>query len=366
MKVNVLAENLKKGLSIVARGISSRVQLPILSSVLLKASKEGLVLSATDLEISIRVKVRAKVEEPGEIALPGKLFGELVATLASGAIELRVEKQTLVIEGEGVRSEVVGQGAEEFPVLPEATGKGLELSGEELKQKLSMVTVSAAKDDTRPVLGGVLWVIEKEKIELVATDGYRLGIDSLKIDWDEENKKVIIPARALHELSRIVDNAGEKISLELDESKQQVLWVVGEVELSSRLIVGEFPPYLKAIPAAKTTTLRMDKDSLIDAVKRASLFAKEGANVIRFEVSTDDIEVVAANDQRGTTKSKVNGTIEGEEVRVAFNAKYLIEYLNNVDDEEVIMETEGELKPAVFKPIKGNFIHIIMPVRINN
>src|SRR3989304_8105383 len=158
MKINVLAEKLKKGLSICMRGVAARVQVPILSTMLLKASKEGLVLSATDLELSFRVKVRAKVSEEGEIAVPAKLFADLVATLPVGVVDLSDKKQTLIIEGEKVMAEVVGQSSEEFPALPKAKGKGLEIGGMELVEKVERVGVGAAKDDGRPILAGGLWV----------------------------------------------------------------------------------------------------------------------------------------------------------------------------------------------------------------
>ena len=369
MKVSILTENLKKGLSIAMRGVSTRVQLPILSTVLLKAGKEGLVISATDLELSFKVKVRAKVEEEGEMAIPAKLFSDLVATLPVGVIELTGEKQTLIIKGEKVKAEVVGQGSEEFPSLPKARGKGLELSIEELQEKVERVGIAAAKDDSRPILAGVLWVFSEKKATLVATDGYRLGVDTLKNGVSggvEAGEKFVLPVRALMELTRVLTPSMKSVIVEFDKDKQQVVFSADDLEMSSRLIAGEFPPYSKVIPTEKKITVTLEKEALVEAVKRASLFARDSANVVKLLVKQDGISVTAQSDQVGGSQSFLEAEVEGEEVKIAFNARYLLDYLGVVKGEKVTMETEGELKPAVFRIPKSEFLHVIMPVRTQN
>lgn len=369
MKVGILAENLKKGLSIAMRGISSRVQLPILSTILLKAGKEGLVLSATDLELSFQVKVRAKVTEEGELAVPAKLFSDLVATLPAGVVDLSSEKQTLKITGEKVSAEVVGQGSEEFPSLPAARGKGMSLSIEELVEKVGRVGIAAAKDDARPILAGVLWVMSEKKITLVATDGYRLGIDVMEKGVSgvtQEGEKFVLPVRALMELTRVLEPSMKTIMVEFDKDKQQVVFSADDVKMSSRLIAGEFPPYAKVIPTEKKITATLDKESLIEAVKRASLFARDSANVVKLLINEGGVTVTAQSDQVGGSQSSLGAEVEGEEVRIAFNARYLLDYLGVVKGEKVTMETEGELKPAVFRISESEFLHVIMPVRTQN
>ncbi len=369
MKASILAENLKKGLSICMRGVSSRVQLPILSTILLKAGKEGLVLSATDLELSFRVKVRAKVEEEGEMAVPAKLFFDLVATLPAGVVELTGEKQTLKISSEKVKAEVIGQGSEEFPSLPSAKGKGLTISIEELVEKVERVGVAAAKDDSRPILAGVLWVLSEKRLTLVATDGYRLGVDVMEKGVSGstgEGEKFVLPVRALMELTRVLEPAMKTVMVEFDKEKQQVIFAADDLEMSSRLIAGEFPPYTKVIPAEKRITVIFDKETLIEAVKRASLFARDSANVVKLMVNQDGITVTAQSDQVGGSQSSLEAEVEGEEVKIAFNARYLLDYLGVVKGEKVMMETEGELKAAVFRIPESEFLHVIMPVRTQN
>jgi len=369
MKVTVLAENLRKGLSVAMRGISSRVQLPILSTVLLRAGKEGLVLLATDLELSFKVNVRAKVEEDGELALPAKLFSDLVATLPAGVVELVNEKQTLKIRSEKVKAEIVGQGSEEFPSLPSAKGKGLEILVEELQEKVERVGISAAKDDSRPILAGVLWLLSENKVTLVATDGYRLGVDVMDkgvVGAVGDGEKFVLPVRALMELARVLEPSMKSLKVEFDKDKQQVIFTADDLEMSSRLIAGDFPPYAKVIPADKKITVTLDKDILVEAVKRASLFARDSANVVKLLVNQEGVTVTAQSDQVGGSQSVIEAEVEGEEVRIAFNARYLLDYLGVVKGNEVVMETEGELKAAVFRIPGSEFLHVIMPVRTQN
>ncbi len=366
MRISILSENLKKGLAIAMRGVSSRVQLPILSTVLLKAGKEGLVLSATDLELSFRVRVRAKVEEEGEIAIPAKLFSDLVATLPAGVVEVVTEKQILKITSDKVKAEVVGQGSEEFPSLPTAKGKGLLLAIEEMAEKVDRVGIAAAKDDARPILAGVLWVLAEKKLTLAATDGYRLGVDVMDKGVSgaiEDGEKFVLPVRSLMELTRVLEPSMKTVMVEFDKDKQQVIFTADDLEMSSRLIAGEFPPYNKVIPVEKKITVTFDKESLIEAVKRASLFARDSANVVKLLVNQEGITVIAQSDQVGASQSSLEAEVEGEEIKIAFNARYLLDYLGVVKGEKVIMETEGELKAAVFRIPESEFLHVIMPVR---
>jgi DNA polymerase-3 subunit beta len=369
MKVDLLTENLKKGLGIVMRGVSTKVSLPVLSTILLKADKEGLTLESTDLEISLKVRIRAKVEEAGSICVPAKLFSELVSTLSAGTIGIVVEKEALLITGAKIKTQIMGQSSAEFPALPETRGKGITLDIKEYKEKMERVAVSAARDDTRPVLSGVLWQVEEGVINLVATDGYRLGLDKLtRISGIEElkGKKFILPVRAVLELSRIAEGEGDQMKVEFDADKQQVIFSLADVEMSSRLIAGEFPPFQKVIPVEKRLTINVDKMEMTEAVRRAALFARDNSNVVKLLIEDGIMKVVADSDASGKTETEIEVGMEGEGVKAAFNAKYLVDYLSVVTSEKILMETEGELKPAVFRIEEDSFVHIIMPFRVQN
>lgn len=367
MKVSLLSENLKKGLGIAMRAVSSRAQLPVLSMVHLAANKEGLSLAATDLEISFKVKVRAKVEVKGEMVVPARLLNDLVATLPAGTITLSAEKQTLSVEGEKMSAQIVGQAAAEFPSLPGTTGKGMEIEVEEYAKKMERVAIAAARDETRPVLSGVLWQVEKEKVVLAATDGYRLGLDYLtKVKETKElvEQRFILPVRAVLELARVLEPGMKTVTVEFDREKQQVIFAAGEVEMSSRLIAGEFPPYQKVIPTEKHLTVEVNREDLAEAVRRASLFARDSANVVKLAVAEGELTVTANDDQTGSTRASLTVESEGEGVKAAFNAKYLLDYLGVVTEEKIVWETEGELKPSVFRLTEDRFVYVVMPVRV--
>ncbi|KKP29670.1 MAG: polymerase III subunit beta protein [Candidatus Nomurabacteria bacterium GW2011_GWF1_31_48] len=367
MKVTALSENLKKTLGIVSRGISSRPQLPVLSGVLLKASSEGLDMVTTDLEISFWAKTGAKVVEEGEVVVPARLFSDLVASLPPGPVELETEKNKLILKTKQTRAEIMGQGAEDYPVIPRMKTSQLKIGSGEFREKVDKVSVSAAKDDTRPVLTGMLWEFKPEEVILAATDGYRLSVDKMKTSKIEEKLlgRVILPARSLMEVSRVAGEMGvESLAVEFDKENQQVIFALDGVEIASRLISGEFPPYQQIMPNTYNTRLSFDRDEFADAVKRAKLFARENANIVRLSVEEGKVRVIAESSQVGANESEIEAEVEGEKVTVAFNAQYLLEYLNIFDEQNVVWETEGELKPSVFRAKDENWQQVIMPVRI--
>lgn len=370
MKITVQSADLKKSLGIVNRGIGARPQLPILSGMLLKVSKEAVNVVSTDLEVSFWIKVPAKIEEEGELVIPAKLFSELVASLPAGTVTLTAEKETLKIEAKGIESEVVGQSSEDFPSIPRAKESQLTIKGGEFRQKVDRVCVSAAKDDTRPVLTGVLWQMSGEKAIMVATDGYRLSYDLLGIEKSSLDKetKLILPARSLLEISKVLAETGEdSFDVEFDKENQQVIFTIGEIEVTSRLIAGEFPPYQQIMPNTYHMRAVFGKGELLDAVKRASLFARDNANIIKMVTDDGKLFIKAESSQIGSNTTELETEKEGDNFTVAFNARYLLDYLNVNSEERVVWETEGELKPSVFKSEKDDgWIQVVMPVRVQN
>jgi DNA polymerase-3 subunit beta len=367
MKITVLAENLKRGLNIVNRGISSRPQLPILSGVLVKANNEGLFLVSTDLEMSFWMKMGAKVVEEGDIVMPAKLFTELVLSLPAGPVDIFTENLTLKIVAGLVKAEIVGQSADDFPVIPRLKKAQVILNAGEFREKVEKVSVSAAKDDTRPILTGVLWDFGEEKISLVATDGYRLSVDNLSIDKKVDNwsGRLILPAKSLQEVAKTLTDTGEdKVEVEFDKENQQVIFGLKEMEIASRLIAGEFPPYQQILPNTYKTRTELDREGLLEAVKRARLFARENANIVKLMLDGQSVKVTAESSQFGNNSTELEVTTEGENLTVAFNALYLLDYLNICKEDIIFWETEGELKPSVFKTSDENWLQVIMPVRV--
>lgn len=369
MKVTVLAENLRKGLGIAIKAVSTRSQLPVLSGVLLKAEKGNLVIMATDLEISFRIVLGVKVSKEGEIVVPARLFLDLISGLPIGPVELVEEKQVLMIKSRGVKAEIVGQGADEFPSLPKGKKLELLLPANNLKECINRVTVSAARDDTRPVLSGVLWSFSEKEVKLIATDGYRLGIDEIKeVGGGVKGKrKLILPARALQELARVVDEEGVKnVEVGFDEENQQVMFKMGDVEMVSRLIAGNFPAYEQIMPGECRTKVVISREELLEAVKRASLFSREGSNIVKFKIEKEGLIIEAESGQTGGSQTRLEGKVEGENMTIAFNARYVVDYLTVMDVNEVALELVEDLKPGVFKVEGEDFIQVVMPIRMQD
>ncbi|HSV94844.1 MAG TPA: DNA polymerase III subunit beta [Spirochaetia bacterium] len=370
MKIIVPSIELKKSLGIVSRGVSPRPQLPILSGVLLKALKNEVSLVATDLEVSFWLSLSAKVEEEGEVVVPAKLFSELISGLPSGNVTLTVEKHIVKIEVDGIVSEIVGQGAEDFPSIPRANKAQIILRSGDFRQKADRVCVSAARDDTRPVLTGVLWEISGDKVSLVATDGYRLSVDKLMLLKTELEKetRLILPSRTLQEISKMLGETGvDDFSLEFNKDNHQVIFKVEEIEVSSRLIAGEFPPYQQIMPNTYSSKAVFGRGEILEGVKRASLFARDNANIVKLQMEKDGVVVRAESSQVGTSVTKLSATTEGEEMTVAFNARYLLDYLATCTSDKVIWETEGELKPSVFRnEDEETWVQVVMPVRVQS
>ena len=330
MRVEVQAENLKKALGVVGRGVSSRPQLPVLSGVLIRANKTGLEIVSTDLEISLWVRVESSVTEEGEMVVPARLFADLTTSLPTGTVEMTAEKNKLLIRGKQTKAEIMGQGAEDYPVIPRLKKPQMKIKAGEFREKIDRVSVSAARDDTRPVLTGMLWEIQESEIVLAATDGYRLSVDRLKLGKQTDlTGKLILPARSLIEVARVAEETGvDEIDAEFDKDNQQVIFALDGVEVSSRLIAGEFPPYQQIMPNTYSTKLNFDRDGFFEAVKRAKLFARENANIVKLSVEEGKIRIIAESSQVGTNETEVEAEVEGEKVMVAFNAQYLVDFLN--------------------------------------
>ena len=373
MKIQILQESLNRGLTTVSRSISSKAQLPILANVLLKTDKNQLQLSATNLETGISLRLGAKIEKEGEITIPAKILAEIIASLPAGKIDLEVKENLLNINANGYRANLNGMAAAEFPKLPTYEEESLfSLPAEKLVEAINQVAFSAATDEGRPVLTGVLLRIDGKTLSLVATDGYRLSLKTLALDsLVKENFSLLLPARTLMEVARIIsEEKGEELStvrLGFTKEQNQVVFVFPELELFSRVIEGEFPAYEKIIPQGFSTKITLDKESFSRAVKLVSIFARDSANIIRLKIDQDFLEMSANSPQVGENKNSLEAKIEGEKNEIAFNYRFLQGFLGAVSSSEVVLEMNGPLSPGVFKSAEDeSYKHIIMPVRLQN
>ena len=372
MKLSLLQENLNSALSNVSRFVSSKNQLPILNNILLSTDNGRLKLSATNLELSINYWVGAKIEEEGTITIPSKEITEFVSYLTPGKIDLGLKGDNLLhLSSPKTESTFTTNPATDypdFPILNPDTCFELDLSV--LSQAVSQIAFSAATDDTRPVLTAILCQFTQDSLTLVATDGFRLSFKTIKlttpIKLKTEQITFLIPSRSLLEVTKLA-KSNSKIKIGLTSDEHQVVFVLDDVELISRLIEGEYPPYQRIVPESFSTKIFLNKDEFVQAVKIASVFAKESANVVRFNIKSNSIELTANAPQIGQNKASVDARIEGESLEIAFNYKFLMDFLNVCKSQEIIIQLNEPLTPAFFQDQSdSDFSHIIMPVRLQD
>jgi DNA polymerase-3 subunit beta len=365
MKLSCLQENLNKGLTTVSRLVATKGTLEILSHILIATSEGRLKLSATNLEIGINYKIGAKIDEEGAITVPARLFSEFVAQLPSGKVDLTLEEDTLITKIDHFQSQIKGLSAEEFPLIPKIKEKALfKVKAGDLKAAINMVSFAAALDEARPVLSGIYFKVEKGKLTLVSTDGYRLTEKSLKIDTKEDAKKdAIVPARSLTEFSRILDDPEKEVSVYLDDT--QIMLETDEVEFTSRLVEGKFPDYKEIIPTGFETKAVAPITEFTKIIKVAALFARESAGSVTLEVKQKGfIEANSASSQFGDSNASCEASVEGKDADIVFNSKYLIDVLNNLNDGNIVLEMSGKLNPGVIrKEGDKSFVYVIMPLR---
>ncbi len=376
VKVSCLQENLAKGLSIVGRAVATRSTLPVLSNVMLATDGARLKLSATNLEIGIVCWIGAKVEEDGSITVPARLLTDFINSLPPERIdmELTVRTQTLNLKCARFEANIKGIDAQEFPLIPTAGEDGrISLDPSMLRQMIDQVVLAAATDESRPILTGVLAKFQGEQLTLAAADGFRLSVRTAHLSEPvSEPVTVIVPARALAELSRIGVEQEQPIEITITPARNQALFHMANVDLVSQLIEGNFPDYNQIIPKSYSTRTVVSTSDFLKATKTANIFARDAANIIRLEIvpggelAPGRVTLTATSAEVGDNVGEFDAVIEGEEMEIAFNAKYLIDILSVVDAAQVALETTTSSSPGVIKPIGSeDFTHVIMPMHIS-
>ena len=368
MKLSVMQENLARGLSVVSRAVSNR-SLPVLTNVLLKTEDGGLKLTATNLEIGITYWVPGKIETDGATSVPARLLTDLVNSLPGGepiVLELG-DGETLHIKAGRFESNIKGIPADDFPTVQTAGERPItRVPQKVLRQALEETAFAAASDEARPILTGVLARFEGDQLTLAAADNYRIAVKTITVLDPVEETSVVIPARALIELARILAEVDDPVSIVLAHSRNQLLFHVEGIDLVTRLIDGQYPNYQSVLPATHATRAVLDRDELLRAVRPAALIAHESANIVKLGVGLegDPAITVSANAEVGDHIGRVEAAVEGDGTTIAFNARFLADVLTNVDAEQFALELNGPLSPGVFKPIGDDrYVHVVMPLR---
>ncbi|PIU55874.1 MAG: DNA polymerase III subunit beta [Chloroflexi bacterium CG07_land_8_20_14_0_80_51_10] len=373
MRISCLQENLSRGLGVVGRATATRTTLPITNHVLISTDESRLKLAATNLEIAISCWIGAQIEEEGAIAIPAGLLTDFVSSLPSDRIDMSIASGTQRLELKCAKFEarISGQKADEFPPIPQI-GEGIttKVDAHPLRTAITQVVFAAATDDSRPVLTGSYAQFSGDKLTLAAADGFRLAVHNLPLATPvAEEVGVIIPSRSLRELDRLLRDQEEPVELTINPQRSQILFRLKNVEIVSQLIQGTFPNYNQLIPQSYTTRAVVNVAEFLRAIRSASVFARDGSGIVRFMVSLGEelspgrITISARAEEVGDNLGEIEAMIEGEEAKIAFNSKYLMDLFGVLDDEQVALETTNPSSPGVFRPIgEGDWVQVIMPM----
>ncbi|OGO31506.1 MAG: DNA polymerase III subunit beta [Chloroflexi bacterium RBG_16_56_11] len=379
MKLSCLQENFNRGLNIVGRAVATRTTLPITNNVMLATDGGRLKLVATNLEMAISCWIGAKVEEEGAITVPARLLTEFVSSLPGDTVSIQLSPQTKTLGLKCARFEarISGMDAKEFPPIPsvdDGIGTGVEIAA--LRQGINQVVFAAATEESRPVLTGVSTRFEGNTLTLAAADGFRLAVFQLPVAEPVGQKvEVIIPARTLAELNRLMADQEDKVAITLNPTKSQVLFrlknkeINVDIELVSQLVQGTFPNYAQLIPKSYNTRVIVGKDEFLRATKTASIFARDGSGIVRLvvtpggEVTPGKIAVSARSEEIGDDVGEIDATVEGSEAKIAFNGKYLTDVLSVLHEAQVALETTNPSSPGLIRPVgTDNYTHVVMPM----
>ena len=372
MKVQVLQENLQRGLQVVGRAVASRSTLPITANILLATDAGRLKLTATDLDIFISTWIGAKIEEEGATTIPARLLLDFVGNLPPATVSLALDEKGRQVKLECGRSEATinTMDADDFPRVPRLEeGPSIGLEAAVLRRTIDRVAFAAAIDDSRPVITGVNVKGEDGKISFAASDGFRLAVSDIPIDGQasEMDLDLIVPARALQEVARLSGEGSTEVDLRVNEPKTQVQFTMPDIELVGQLIQGTFPNYSQLIPSEFSTATVVDAEDFQRGARIASTLARDGSGIVRLQVHPSEggdgkMAISAKAEEVGESEGEFDVKVEGDAAKIAFNSRYLLDVLNVLEG-EVRLETTSPSSQGVFRPKDDDgYVHVVMPM----
>jgi len=379
MKISILQKNLRKGVSIVGHITSKNINLPILNNIKLEAKDKSINLIATNLEMGITHSIRGKAEKEGDILLDSKILTNYISLLPNNQVNIEQKDSRVLIKCGNYNTTINGQSGEEFPLLPVVNkDKYYAVDAELLKKALTQVIFAVSANEARLDMSGVLFQFNQKELFLVATDSYRLAEKRIKINssnFDDEDvlKKIIVPAKTVQEVIRVLSNIGseddaiEEIQeVKLCISENQVLFCMGATSLISRLLEGQFPDYKQVIPEKIKTEALISKNEITRATKAAALFSQSTVNDITldFPRNKNKIIVLSSSGQVGENIIEIDAQVQGEDNSLVLSYRYLLDGLNNIEGENVKFETIDKNSPCILRPENDDsYIYIIMPIK---
>lgn len=356
-------ENIKRVLESVSYLVDNNPTLPVLNNILFKVAGKRLTLSATNLESAIKYSLEVQVKNEGEITIPAKTLVNYISFLEGENVEFESVGDDILVKCGKSKTKIRGLNSSEFPILPEVENLfSVKLNSDELEKALKETTFVCSVNSTRPVLSGVYFFSTEKGVNMVATDGYRLSEKQIQTEIKANKKaEVIIPARALNELQKLVKNMDE---LEITVGQNQVAFRVDGIELFSRLIDGNFPNYKAIIPNEFNTTVKIKTKEIISAVRQMSVFARDNNNTLNLKTSEGELNINANANQVGEGETSISAEIDGENQSINLNYDFLLSALGVMNSETVILKLKDKNSPIILQPEKEeNYLHLIMPLK---
>jgi DNA polymerase-3 subunit beta len=364
MKFSVSKEKLLEGLQTVQNVVSTRTTLPILSNVLLQAEGSELKLTTTDLDVGVRGSVEASVDKPGSTTLPARRLFTIVRELPSSEITFEIDSKNVATIRSGPSFfKILGLPEEEFPPLPKfENAKAFTIRQKDLKDGLKKTAYAISTDETRYVLNGILFTFKDNKLTLVATDGRRLALVDIELEFPRSHEvDVIVPSKAVTELGRLLKDDGD---VKLTVGENQISFEINGTLLVSKLIEGNYPNYRQVIPAETKERITLERELFLNTVHRVSLLASEKSNSVKLVFSKNNIDIMANTPDVGEAKESMAVQYKGKEFSIAFNPEFLMAPLRNLSNDEVFLDLTDEMSPGVIK-IQTPFLYVLMPMRIS-
>jgi DNA polymerase-3 subunit beta len=369
MKLTITREQLQEGLVAVAASIPAKTTLPILSNILLEASKDGIRLSGTDLDISVSTTVSASVDQEGAITLPARKLVEIVRELPSAAIRLTASgEQRVSIECGRSRFRLLGLPREEFPAFPNVKFEGgWRTSSRELQKLIGHVAFAASTEESRPILNGVLWELRPERMRMVATNGHRLARMDVPTSETQgaSQADLIVPPKALEQIRRLFDT---EETVEIARSENHLGFRTSATQIFTRLIEGPYPNYEQVIPRENDKVATADRSALTAALRRMSIVASDQTHRIRMAFANGSCKLSVQTPDLGEAQEELNVSYEGDPLEIGFNAAYLLEILKYIPTDEVRMTFKAPERAATCEPVGWNdpasYLALVMPLRL--
>ena len=369
MKFECSSQELMVGLINSTRALSARPSIQILEGVMIKTEENEISLTCTDGSFSIRSNVKATVSEQGSVVLPGKLLTEIVRKLPEGVVNIQMnDKMSVAIKCCQSRSTILGVSSDDFPIMKDLeNAHNIELPQKRLREMISKVVFAIAVQESRQALTGCLMEVTKEELRLIGLDGFRLALQKMhekfELPDDKEQMTAIIPGHVMSEMSRIMTDEENIVYFHVDQT--HLMAMIGNTTLITTLLAGEYINYRQILPSAWLTRVTVKKKEMQDAIERASLMAREGKNnLVKVNAVNDQLKITSMSDV-GDVLEEMEIHLEGEEIEIAFNARYISDVIKNVDDESCTLSMNTNMSPCVISPVEGDaYLYLVLPVRV--